>query len=511
MSFSACELLLEPRQRAVAQLGGLAEVALAGGLVDLEAGLLDLLLRRADLLDRLLLLLPVRLHAGGLLLQVGDLALDLGEALLRGLVLLLLERLALDLELDDPPLDGVDLGRHRVDLDAQARGGLVDEVDRLVGQEAVGDVAAGERGRGDERGVLDADAVVHLVALLQPAQDADRVLDARLAHVDRLEAPLEGGVLLDVLLVLVEGRRAHAAQLAAREHRLEHVRRVHRALGRARAHDRVQLVDEEDDLALGLGDLLEDGLQPVLELAAVLGARDERAEVEGDHPLVLQRLGHVALHDALGEALDDRGLADAGLADEHGVVLRAAGEDLHDAAHLVVAADDRVELALAGELGEVAAVLLEGLVAVLGVRVAHGLVAADVLEDPQQRVARDAGPGERLAGGGLRADEARAAGARSRRTGPSGSRPRAAPASGRRRASPRRASARPACGAGRRATSRRRRGPPRRSRRACRGRTGRRRPPARAAPPAGARSSPPGGRSSPRRSAPRRSPPEPSP
>ena len=35
----------------------------------------------------------------------------------------------------------VELVRHRVDLDAQAAGGLVDQVDRLVGQEAVGDVA----------------------------------------------------------------------------------------------------------------------------------------------------------------------------------------------------------------------------------------------------------------------------------------------------------------------------------------------------------------------------------
>ena len=41
-------------------------------------------------------------------------------------------------------------------------------------------------------------------------------------------------------------------------------------------------------------------------------------------PLVLQALGHVALDDALGEALDDGGLADAGLADEHRVVLGAA-------------------------------------------------------------------------------------------------------------------------------------------------------------------------------------------
>ena len=39
-------------------------------------------------------------------------------------------------------------GRLRHRLDAQPRGGLVDQVDRLVGQEAVGDVAVGELGGG---------------------------------------------------------------------------------------------------------------------------------------------------------------------------------------------------------------------------------------------------------------------------------------------------------------------------------------------------------------------------
>ena len=40
------------------------------------------------------------------------------------------------------------------------------------------------------------------------------------------------------------------------------------------AHDRVELVDEEDDPALAVLDLLEDRLQALLELAAVLGAGD---------------------------------------------------------------------------------------------------------------------------------------------------------------------------------------------------------------------------------------------
>ena len=172
-------------------------------------------------------------------------------ALHRRLVLLLEQRLALDLELHDAPLDLVDLLRQAVDLDPEPARRLVDQVDRLVGEEAVADVAVGERRRRDEGVVGDPDAVVDLVLLLEPAQDRDGVRHARLAHQHRLEAALERRVLLDVLAVLVQRGGADHVQLAPRQRRLEHVARVHRALGRAGADDGVQLVDEGDVAALG--------------------------------------------------------------------------------------------------------------------------------------------------------------------------------------------------------------------------------------------------------------------
>ncbi len=73
--------------------------------------------------------------------QVGELLLEAGQALLRGVVGLLGQRHALDLELAHAPGDDVDLGGHGVDLDAQPAGGLVDEVDGLVGEEPARDVA----------------------------------------------------------------------------------------------------------------------------------------------------------------------------------------------------------------------------------------------------------------------------------------------------------------------------------------------------------------------------------
>ena len=249
-------------------------------------------------------------------------------------------------------------------LDPHARRRLVDEVDGLVRQEAVGDVAVGEVRRGGERLVGDRDAVVGLVAVAEAAQDLLGLLLAGLVHVDLLEAPLERRVALEVLAVLVERGRADGLQLAAREGRLEDRGRVDRALGRARADEVVELVDEQDDVA-ALGDLLHHLLQALLELAAVLRAGDQGREVERVDLLVAQQLGHLVGGDALGQPLDDGRLAHAGLADQHRVVLGAPREDLHDPLDLVLAPDDRVELALGGELGEVAAELVEQLARLL--------------------------------------------------------------------------------------------------------------------------------------------------
>ena len=111
----------------------------------------------------------------------------------------------------------------------------------------------------------------------------------------------------------------------------------------------MDLVDEQKDVAAAL-DLLEHLLEALLEVAAVAAAGDEGAEVEGVQLLAAQRVGDVAVDDHLGEALDDGGLADTGLADEHRVVLRPAGQDLHDPLDFTAATDHRVELVLAGKL-----------------------------------------------------------------------------------------------------------------------------------------------------------------
>jgi hypothetical protein len=227
--------------------------------------------------------------------------------------------------------------------------------------------------------------VEDLEALPQPAQDGDRVLFGRLVHEYGLEAALQSGVLLDVLAVLVKRGGPDHVQLATGQHRLEHVAGVHRAFRGTGAHHRVQLVDEQQDLPGRGGDFREHRLEPLLELAAVLGAGHQRAHIEGEHGLIAQPFGYVAVGDALGEALHDGGLADPGVTDEYRVVLGLAGQDLHHAPDLGVASDDRVEPARTGVGDKVATVLGERLVGRLRHRRRDPLVAADRgqrLEEP---------------------------------------------------------------------------------------------------------------------------------
>ena len=230
-----------------------------------------------------------------------------------------------------------------------------------------------ERGRGDDGGVLDADLVVRFVALAQAAQNTDGVLDVGLADIDDLEAAFERGILLDVLPIFVKSCRAYSVQAAAGERGLQHVAGVHRSFGRAGADQSMEFVDEEDNFAVGVFDLLQKSFKPIFELAAILCAGNHAGEVESDDALVLKYLGDVTVDDAAREAFDDGGFADARFADQDGVVLRSAREHLDHAANLLVAADDGIELALAREVGQVFSVLLQRLELGFGVLIGDAL------------------------------------------------------------------------------------------------------------------------------------------
>ena len=189
-----------------------------------------------------------------------------------------------------------------------------------------------------------------------------------------------------MLAVFLVGGRAHAADGARGQRRLEQVGRIHRAAGSGAGADHgVDLIDEQDGVRMRF-QFLQHLLQPLLEIAAVAGTRQQRAHVEREHGGRRQHFRHFAVDDAFGQPFGDRGLADPGFADEQRVVLLPAAQHLDRAVDLGIASDHRIDLAVARLLVEIDAIGLERLALLLGILVTLGLgFLVDAADRPRLR------------------------------------------------------------------------------------------------------------------------------
>ncbi len=113
------QLLLRLRNQAVTDLCHALVVALAffGLLFDLE--LLDLFFEGANARDEIFFLLPVRFERVRFLANLGEFFFNNPQTLPRIRVVFFLERLLFDFELRRAAFELIDVGRQRVDLDAQ--------------------------------------------------------------------------------------------------------------------------------------------------------------------------------------------------------------------------------------------------------------------------------------------------------------------------------------------------------------------------------------------------------
>ena len=160
----------------------------------------------------------------------------------------------------------------------------------------------------------------------------------------------------------------------------------------------MHLVDEQDDAAVRRRHFLQHRLESLFEFAAIFCAGDHGAEVERQQLLVLKTFRHVAIDDAQRQAFDDRGLADAGFADQHRIVLGSARQHLNGAAYFLVAADHRIELAVPRGLREIARVFLQCVIGILGGGGIRGAPFAQCIDGRIQILRRDAGLGENFSG-----------------------------------------------------------------------------------------------------------------
>ena len=121
----------------------------------------------------------------------------------------------------------------------------------------------------------------------------------------------------------------------------------------------MQLIDKEQNATFAVFDFREDRLEAFFKLATVFGSGHQRAHIERKDGFIFDALGHVAAHNALRQAFDNRGLTHARLTNEHRIVLGLAGENADHTADLVVATDHRIHFTLTRLLNQIDAVFLE--------------------------------------------------------------------------------------------------------------------------------------------------------
>ena len=192
------------------------------------------------------------------------------------------------------------------------------------------------------------------------AQDLERLSGRELPYRDLLEPSLQRRVPENPALVLLVRRGTEHPELATGERGLEHVRRVHRRTTRTALPDQVvHLVDEQQYVARGtcFGD---QRAQPLLVLAAIRRPCQQADGVQRQQTQIAQRDRHAPLRNAHGEPLRDGGLADPGLANERGIVLSLAEQDVDGAGDLLVATPNDLESAGACVVSEISRETIQG-------------------------------------------------------------------------------------------------------------------------------------------------------
>ena len=143
---------------------------------------------------------------------------------------------------------GLHIRRCRVGGDTDPAACLVHQVDGLVRQEPVLDVAVRQVNRRLNGIVGDMQLVMGLIPVPEPPENLNGFLLGGFPHLHRLESSLQSRILFNMLAVFIQCGGADALDLTPGQGRLENVGRVQAALRSACSHNGMHFVDKQDNV-----------------------------------------------------------------------------------------------------------------------------------------------------------------------------------------------------------------------------------------------------------------------
>ena len=133
----------------------------------------------------------------------------------------------------------------------------------------------------------------------------------------------------------------------------------------------MELIDKSNYLTVTTFDLVKDCLQTFFKFTAVLCPSNHCAHIERNQGFPNERSGDIPFDNTARQTFHDGRFSHPWFADQNRVVLGATRKNLDSSTHFLITTDYRVDLAFAGQRGEVKAVLVKCLESALWVLCVH--------------------------------------------------------------------------------------------------------------------------------------------
>ena len=169
-------------------------------------------------------------------------------------------------------------------------------------------------------------------------------------------------------------------QFATGQHRLQQIACIHTTFRLTCTHDGVQLIDKENNFAIGVLHFIQNSLQSLFELTPILGTGDEGTHIQRENGTVLKTLRYILFDDSLCKTFRNGRFTNTGFTDQNRIVLCLSGQDPNHIPDLLVSADYRVLLLFPCPFDKIRTVFFKGIIGSFRIVGGNSLVSANTLQ-----------------------------------------------------------------------------------------------------------------------------------
>ena len=138
----------------------------------------------------------------------------------------------------------------------------------------------------------------------------------------------------------------------------------------------MKFIDKQDDLSIGIFDIIENRFQTFLKLTTIFCTCDKCTHIQCKQFLIFQSFRDISTDDPLCESFDNSRLTDTRLTDQNRVVLCLSGKDADYITDLCVTSDHRIKLLVSRTFYHIVSIFFQCVISCLRVIGYHSLVSS---------------------------------------------------------------------------------------------------------------------------------------